>query len=221
MQVRHRQILKPPESHAPLAYRAVSARVHKTRTPDEGPLFPTLAVGLLDFKVDVVLARLEADFRGQPPSIPAVPNRRVSLPCPTIKYPCSAQPQSIPAVPNRRVSLQCPTIKYPCSAQPMSIPAMLNGCAQPQSIPAVPNRRVSLQCPTAKYPCSAQLPSIPGVPNSRVSIFLQRVCSAARKTVEGGGRETLHFLCRNGFRVGMLEVNNLLQKLARPHDSCS
>ena len=37
-------------------------------------LFPTLAVGLLDFKVDVVLARLEADFRDQPPSIPAVPN---------------------------------------------------------------------------------------------------------------------------------------------------
>ena len=24
----------------------------------------------------------------------------------------------------------------------------------------------------------------------------------------GGGRETLHFLCNNGFRVGMLEVNN-------------
>ena len=54
--------------------------------------------------------------------------------------------------------------------------------------------------------------SIPGVPNSRVSIFLQRICSAARKKVEGGGggggRETLHFLCNNGFRVGMLEVNN-------------
>ena len=63
--------------------------------------FPTLAVGLLDFKVDVVLARLDADFRDQLPSIPAVPNRKVSLPVPTIKYPCSAQPPSIPAVPNQ------------------------------------------------------------------------------------------------------------------------
>ena len=40
--------------------------------------------------------------------------------------------------------------------------------------------------------------------NGRVSIFLQRSCSAARKTVEGG-RETLHFLCNNGFRVVMLD----------------
>ena len=41
-----------------------------------GSLFPTLAaVGLLDFKVNVVLARLEADFSDQPPSIPAVPNQ--------------------------------------------------------------------------------------------------------------------------------------------------
>ena len=218
------------------------------------PLFPTLAVGLLDLKVDVVLARLEADFSYQPPSIPAVPNRRVSLQCPTTKYPCSAQPQSIPAVPNRRVSLQCRTAEYPCSAQPLRIPAVPNRrvslqcstaeylhcptakypcSAQPLSILAVPNRKVSLQCPTAKYPCSAQLQSIPavsnrqislrgptekypcsaqaqsipGVPNSKVSMFLQRICGAARKTVEGG-RETLHFLCNNGFRVGMLEVNN-------------
>ena len=44
--------------------------------------FPTLAMGLLDFKVDVVLARLEADFSDQPPSIPAVPNRRVSTEVP-------------------------------------------------------------------------------------------------------------------------------------------
>ena len=58
-------------------------------------LFPTLAVGLLDFKVDVVLARLEADFRDQPPRIPAVPNHQVSLQCPTAEYVCSTQPQSI------------------------------------------------------------------------------------------------------------------------------
>ena len=146
-------------------------------------------MGLLDFKVDVVLARLEAGFNDQPPSIPAVPNRRVSLQCPTAEcpstaeYPCSAQPHSILKLPNRKVSLQCSATKYPCSAQP-------------QSIPAMPNCKVSLQCPTAeyqgpteKYPSSAQPRSIPGVPNSRVSIFLQRICSAARK----GGRETLHF----------------------------
>ena len=160
-------------------------------------LFPTLAVALLNFKVDVVLARLEADFSDQPPSIPAVPNHQVSLQCPTAKYPRSAQPQSIPAVPNRRVSSQCPTTKYPCSAKR-------------QSIPAVPNCKVSLQCPTAEYPCSVQPPNIPagpnrkkypcsaqvqstfGVPNSKVSMFLQRICSAARKTVEGGqGNVTL------------------------------
>ena len=52
--------------------------------------FPTLAVGLLDFKVDVVLAQLEADFSDQPPSIPAVPDHQVSLQCPTNEYPCNA-----------------------------------------------------------------------------------------------------------------------------------
>ena len=44
----------------------------------------------------------------EPPSILAVPSRRVSLQC---------QPQSIPAVPNHQVSLQCPTAEYPCSAR--------------------------------------------------------------------------------------------------------
>ena len=101
-------------------------------------LFPTLAVGLLDFKVDVVLARLEADFCDQAPSIPAVPNHQVSLQWPTTKNPCSAEPQSIPAVPNCRVSLQSA-----CSVQP-------------PNIPAGPNRKASLQCPTAEYPWSAQ-----------------------------------------------------------------
>ena len=116
-------------------------------------------VGLLDFEVDVVLARLEADFSDQQPSVPAMPSRRVSLQCPTTKYPRSAQPPSIPAVPKRRVSLQCRTAEYPCSAQP------------PQcSILTVPNRKVSLQCPTAKYPCSAQLQNIPAVSNPQISL---------------------------------------------------
>ena len=116
-------------------------------------LCPTLAVGLLDFEVDVVLAQLEADFSAvpnrrvslqcQPPCIPAVPNHHVSLQCPTTMYPCSAQPQNTRTLPNRKVSLHPSTTKYPRSAQP-------------QRIPAVPNSRVSLQCPTEKYPCSAQ-----------------------------------------------------------------
>ena len=115
-------------------------------------------------------------------------NGSLSRQCPTTEYPCSASPASIPAVPNRRValqvpnhgvSLQCPTTEYPCSAQPPSIPSM-------------PSRRVSLQCPTTEYPCSAQPPSIPAaVPKRKVSPILQ---------------ETLHCLCNNGFRVGMLEI---------------
>ena len=147
-------------------------------------------VGMLEMNnVDVVLVRLEADFRDQPPSIPAaqppnilaVPNHQVSLWCPTTRYPCSAQPkypciaqsQSMFAVPNRRTSLHCPTATYPCSAQPLGIPAM-------------PNHQVPLQCPTTKYPCSAQPQSMSAVPNRRVSIFLQRICSAARQTVDRG-----------------------------------
>ena len=68
---------------------------------DTALFFPTRAGGLLDFKVDVVLARLEADFSDQPPSIAAMPNHQVSLQCPTNEYPCSTQPPSIPAVPNQ------------------------------------------------------------------------------------------------------------------------
>ena len=103
-------------------------------------LFPTLAVGLLDFKVDVVLARLEADFSEQPPSIPA-------LQCPTAKYPCSAQLQSIPAVSNHQISLPGPTEKYPCSAQA-------------QSVPGVPHSKVSI---FLQRICSAARKTVEGV----------------------------------------------------------
>ena len=119
-------------------------------------------MGLLDFNRDVVLARLEADFSDQPPSIPAVPNHQVSLQCPTTKYPCSAQLPSIPAGPNRKVSLQCRTAEYPWSAQQQSINILA----------------AHLQC-----------------------------CKEDSRG--GGGRETLHFLCNNVFRVGMLEVSNI------------
>ena len=148
-------------------------------------------MGLLDFKVDVVLARLEADCSDQPPSIPAVPNHQVSLQCLT-------------DVPNRKVSLQCPTTKYPC-------------CAQLQSIPAVANRRLSLRCRTAEYPCSAQPKSIPAVPKRRVSLECPTIkyhysCSAFA-VLQGrqlrGGQGNVTLLVHDGFRVGMLEVNNL------------
>ena len=157
----------------------------------------------------------------QPQSIPAVPNCSAAQPIsiPAMLNGC-AQPQSIPAVPNHQISLQCPTAKYPCSAQPSSIPAV-----PPPSIHAMPNRKVSLQCPTAEYPCSVQPPNIPAVPNRKVSLQCPSAeypwsaqqqsikILAAFAVVQGiqlrGGRETLHFLCNNSFRVGMLEVNNL------------
>ena len=169
------------------------------------------------------------DFGDQPPNVPTLPNHQVSLQCPTTqvslqcpttKYPCSAQkmsipamlngcaqPQSIPAVPNhasiltlpnRRVSLQCPTTqvslqsptaKYPCSPNcRVSLQCPTTAGPNEKWIPAVPKRRVSLECPTAQY---------------------QYSCSAFA-VLQGrqfrGGRETLHFLCNNGFRVVMLEV---------------
>ena len=45
----------------------------------------------------------------------------------------------------------------------------------------------------------------------QTAIFLQCICSAARKTVQGR-QKILHFLCNNGFWVGMLKVksNNLV-----------
>ena len=110
-----------------------------------------------------------------------VTNHRVSLQCPTTKYPCSAQPQSIPAVPNNQVSLQCPTAEYPCSAQPQSILTLPNRkvslqcsttkyprSAQPMSSPALPNCKVSLQCRIAEGPCSVQPPNIPAGPNRKI-----------------------------------------------------
>ena len=138
---------------------------------------------------------------------------RISLQCPTNKSPSNAQLPTTsavrsrrillqcrdaehPAVPNRRVSLQRPTAEYPCSAQP----TVSLQCPW-QRIPAVPKPTISFQCSMAKYPCHAQ------PLQCRTPQHLP-LCSAARKTV-WGGRETLHFLYNNGFRVGMLEVNNV------------
>ena len=107
-------------------------------------------------------------------SLTAVPNRRVSLQCPTTKYPCSAQPPSIPSVPKQQVSVQCPTTKYPCNAHP-------------QIIPAVPNHQVSLQWPTAtaEYSCSAQHVNIPATlgPTASLQCSWQRIPAVPKPTV--------------------------------------
>ena len=148
------------------------------------------------------------------PSIPQCPS--AEYPCnPTAKYPYTAQPQSIPAVPNCKVSSQCPTAKYPCSAQLQSIPAVPN-CRvslQPPNIPAVPNRRVSLQCPTAEYPWSAQQQS----QYSRSAFEVLQ----GRQLRGGGAGKTLHFLCNNRFRVGMLEVNNPIAEHMYTHHTAT
>ena len=126
--------------------------------------------------------------------------------------------QIVLAVPNRKVSLQCPTIqcpttKYPCSAQRPTDEYSRSG--QLQS-----NHQVSLQCSMATYPCSAQAHSISAVLNGKVSlscpafamlsltVFTLQCCSAfaVLQGRQSRGRETLHLLCNNGFRVGMLEV---------------
>ena len=65
---------------------------------------------------------------------------------------------------------------------------------------------VPLQCPDAKYPCNAQTPSMLAVTNHQVSL---QCVSLERGGGGRRGRETLHFLCKSSFRLGMLEVNNL------------
>ena len=181
-------------------------------------LFPTLAVGLFDFKSlccprPPCGAWLQCSTATFPCAQPRVSlqcaTNQVSLHCPTAEYPCSAQPvQSIPAVPNHQASLQCPTTKHPCSAQLLRIPAVLNrrvslqcpttkhpcSSAQPQSIPAAPNSRVPLcpnpQCSTAKCRCRAQPLQCQTPRQCQTAIFLPCICSAARKTVWGRGRKS-------------------------------
>ena len=175
-------------------------------------------MGLLDFKVYVVHAlRPEPDCSAQWQRIPAVPNSKVSLRCPTTKYPC--KPPNILAQPSHQVFLQSLTTKYPCSVQPQSIPAVPN-----PSIPAVPNPQVSLQCLnedypcsaqlqsilaattkylTTKFPCSAQPQSIPAVPNRRASLQ----CPTTKCLTTSARPQSVF---NNGFRVGMLEENKAL-----------
>ena len=178
------------------------------RIPSARIFFPTLTVGLFDFKVYVVPALRPEQ------TLACHWGHRVQNFFPTLTVgllyfkvyvvlalrpepDCSAQPQSIPAVPKRRVSLQCPTAKYLCSAQPQDIPAMHNcrvslqcptaeyPCsAQPPSIPALPNRQVSLQCPTAEHPCSAQPQSILAAPNHKVPAVPNRRASLQCPTAE-------------------------------------
>ena len=154
-------------------------------------LFPTLTVGLLDFKVCVVLTlRPEPDCRAQSRSDPAVPDHQASLQYPTTKYPCSAQPQSIPSAPNHQVFLQCPSrVSLQCLLQSHAV-SNHQVCLRclTAKYPAVRNRRASMQYPIAEYPCSTQPTSIPAVHNRRISLhsavpnrrtFLQRLTATA------------------------------------------
>ena len=84
--------------------------------------------------------------------------------------------QSIPAVPNRRVSLQCSMAKLLCRQQPLqSIFAALNSrvslSARPRSISAVP---------MAMYPCSAQTHSIFAVLSGQVSLWCPTLAMSAQ-----------------------------------------
>ena len=105
------------------------------------------------------------------------------------------------------VSLQCPTTKYICSAQP-------------PSIPAVPNHQVSLQCPAAEYPRSAQPAISLQCPSAEFPWSAQQQSINILAVLQGrqlrGGREKLHFLCDNGFRVGMSEVKNFKAQARAP-----
>ena len=117
--------------------------------------FPNLGVGLLDFKVNssprpelfsspgLLLAH---PWSAHPPSVPRVPNSRVSLECPTPR-----EPQR----PNFRVSLGCATAECPRSAQPqVSHPRVSLECLSPEC--PVPESPWSAQCPTPDCPQSAQ-----------------------------------------------------------------
>ena len=110
---------------------------------------------------------------------------------------CSAQWQFIPAAPNRgnvslqraTTELQCPTAGYRCSAQTHNISAVLNG-------------KVSLLCPApAKLNPTAFAPAVPNC--NIIAVRLQ----GCKEDSLGGG--TPHFLGNNGFRAGMLEVNDV------------
>ena len=102
-----------------------------------------------------------------------------------------------------RVSLQCPAAQCPCSAQPHSIPAVpmpTYPCSETRSISAVLNGKVSLSCPALAMPNPAAFAKL-------------QYCCRAFAVLQGrqfrGDREALRCLCSSGFRVGMLEVNNL------------
>ena len=97
----------------------------------------------------------------QPQRIPAVANCR---------YPCK-HPQSIPAAPDRKVSLQFPNADYRSSARPHDIPGSAqvhgtNACIayNPEVFFATTPK---VRCSALISCCRAQLRGIPGVPDPR------------------------------------------------------
>ena len=132
-------------------------------------LFPTLGVGLLDFKLSHYSS----------PGLCLVfwhtsenPQCRIQRPSPSVSLECPTQPQIgaqfwgilgvISGVPNSAVSLECPTPEYPrsdvWSAQIQRVSLEFPSL----SVPGVPNPRMSLECNPRIS--NAQPLSIPGVP---------------------------------------------------------
>ena len=111
--------------------------------------FPTLGVGLLDFKLNSSPRPVYSSL------ILGVPNPKVSLECPTLEC---------PGVPNPSFSLECPTPESPWSAQPQSVP---------ECLPALECPRL-LACPTPESPnrlpesLPLRAPESPWCPTPRV-----------------------------------------------------
>ena len=100
--------------------------------------FPTLGVGLLDFKLN-----------------PSPRPELFSSPGLLLAHPFSAQPQSVPGVPNSTVFLECPTPEFFWSAQPQCFRQ-----AHPQSLPASP-WTAKLQSPRSAQPPECPAPESP------------------------------------------------------------
>ena len=106
-------------------------------------LFPTLGVGLLDFKLN---SAPRPELFSSPGLLLAHPwsaQPQVSLECPTLECPWNAQPQSLPGVPNP----ECPGVPSPrvpnpespeCPAQESPWSAPTPECHQPQSLAECP-----------------------------------------------------------------------------------
>ena len=186
---------------------------------------------VLNHQVSLQCPAPECPCSVQPPSVPSVPNPAVFLQCPwqhilavpkpkvflqcslwPTEYSCSAQKQSIqprsmsvmpmqriPAVPKPTVFLQRSVARSPCGAQPLQgrTPQML-------TFGDFANYKARLLCEPQRQGGGAKKL------HAHLQQFSRYHCHTTLCNVLMLShpilRETLHFLCNNGFRVGMLEV---------------